>query len=48
MENCDKLLPQTYIVRQLVERKREGKVGKEIGVLSLGAFPYCVYNVSFP
>lgn len=29
MENCDKLLPQMYIVRQLVERKREGKVGKK-------------------
>lgn len=47
MENSDKLLPQTYIVRQLGERKREGKVRKEKGVLSPAAFLSCMYNVSF-
>lgn len=35
--------------RQLAERKKEGRIEtrKEIGVLSCGAFPYCIH-VSFP
>lgn len=34
--------------RQLAEGEREGAAGKEIGVLSPGAFLYRIYNVSFP